>query len=431
MIDPRTAAILMLIGGIECSLLFFAAGAMRRKTAAWINPPSLFWGIGTSIHVLGVLALLSQGRSSPWIGIIFANSAILLGQLFILAGLRRLVGASCAFRRYAASLLAYTLLAVLLTFRFPSASLRVLMFSLAVGAFYLEGAILCHRARSSVTGPITALMSIVFVLLCLFFLARAAFTVLEPQASIFSRNPFNAATFAVSNFGLIAWCLGLILMQNKRTERELERAIDEKAVLLRELQHRVKNSISVIAGLVSLESSRLEDPRAAPVLEALQGRITAIAELYDRLFRSGETELVELDAYLGAVAEGLFAGQAAVERGIALALALEALRIEAKRAVPLGLIANELLTDSLKYAFPAGRRGSVRLGLRREGGELLLEVADDGVGLPPGFAVGSGSGLGLVLAEMLAKQVGGSLAAGPSPEGGARFSVSFPEAEPA
>jgi two-component sensor histidine kinase len=433
--DPRTVTVLMMLTGAECSLLFFISGAIRRQTVSLSKPPSLFWGVGTAIHVVGVFGLLTQGHSSPWFGIIFANSAIILGQLLMLVGVRRLFSRKLALLRYAIFLIVYILLAVLFTFLNPSNTTRVILFSCFISAFYFEGAAICYMARSKATDPLAPAVAAIFGLFSLFFLARAAVSFLFPQASPFTKNFFNTATFVVSHFGLIIWCLGLILMQNRLTEVDLERAYDEKAVLLRELQHRVKNSISVIAGLVSLESSHVQDARFTALLEGLQDRIGAIGALYDQLFQSGETEYVELDVYLTAVAESLFSGQAADDRGIALELELERVRIDAKRAVPLGLIANELLTDSLKYAFPDGRNGKIRLSMRREEADFVLEVRDDGVGLPADFAVGASAGLGLVLVEMLAQQVGGTLSveSGNLPIknsgfSGACFSVRFPEA---
>ena len=107
------------------------------------------------------------------------------------------------------------------------------------------------------------------------------------------------------------------------------------------------------------------------------------------------------------------------------------MEIDMGRAVPLGLIVNELGTDSLKHAFPGGRRGTVSLALRREGGEsAVLSVADDGVGLPPLFTIrtgsvsGPGDGLGITLAATLCCQIKAELSVGPGP--GAAFSIRFP-----
>ncbi|HOX13142.1 MAG TPA: sensor histidine kinase [Spirochaetia bacterium] len=423
--DPRTIALLMLISGVECSLLFFASGIFRKRTDGGAGRPSLFWGAGTTVHVLGVLGLMTQGIVGPWFSVVFANSAIILGQLLILVGIRRLTAINPALPRYASAWLLYSAAAVVFTFVLPSTTVRIILFSAAISAFYIEAAILVLISKSWKREPLTVYLTGTFLAMAGFFAARALVTVFVSPASIFSPSAMNLATYIVSHVGLIGWSLGLILLQQRRTEADLERALREKEVLFRELQHRIKNSISVIASLVSLEASRVEDPGASAVLEGLEGRISAIASLYEHLFQSGQTDHVDLDLYLKAVVETLFSGQAARERGVRLNLEAQELRIDVRRAIPLGIIANELASDCLKHAFPEGRSGTVRVSLRAEGPSAVLEVRDDGKGLPEGFTIGSSEGLGLVLVDMLAKQVGGSFTA--ASEGGSVFTVKFPK----
>lgn len=420
--DPRTVALMILISGTECSLLFFGVCFTRSKAEPF--PPSFFWGLGAASDVLGLAALLTQGSSPLWFGVLLADATMTLGQILINLGIRRLVERKVPVFRYAVSLAVYVLLLGVFTYPVPSTAARILVFSVTAAAYSMEGAVLCLRAKSMIQGSFAPLMAGTFLLIAFFYLSRALIALLLPQPSVFTKNSITIATFLVSHFGLIAWCLGLILMQNRKMELQLERAYEEKGVLLRELQHRVKNSISVIASLVSLESSRTNDERASAAMTSLQDRIQAIATLYDQLFQSGEASLVDLDAYLKTVAESLFTGQAASDRRVALELDLDRVEIDAKRAAALGLIANELLTDSFKYAFPGGRGGKIRLALKREDGDCVLEIRDDGVGLPEGFSPGASGGFGLELVEALASQVDGRFSV--SSEGGTRFSVRFP-----
>jgi two-component sensor histidine kinase len=425
--DPRTIALLMLISGAECSLLFFASGIFQKNTDSGAGLPAFFWGTGTTVHVLGVLGLITQGIAGPWFSVVFANSAIIVGQLLILVGIRRLAGLGSALPRYSAAWLLYFVAAVVFTFVLPSTTARIVLFSAAISAFYVEAAILVLISKAWARGSLPVYLAGTFLALAGFFAARALVTVFVAPASIFSPSAMNRATYIVSHVGLIGWSLGLILLQQRRTEADLERALREKEVLFRELQHRIKNSVSVIASLVSLEASRVEDQGTSAVLESLGGRISAIASLYEQLFQSGETDRIELDLYLKAVVEALFSGQAARERGIRLDLEVREMRVDVRRAIPLGIIANELASDCLKHAFPGGRSGTVRVSLRTEGSAAVLEVRDDGRGLPEGFSVGSSGGLGLVLVDMLAKQVGGSFTA--ASDAGAVFTVRFPREE--
>lgn len=213
----------------------------------------------------------------------------------------------------------------------------------------------------------------------------------------------------------------------KRMEEELRRAYAEKATLLSELQHRVKNGFGLMAGLVGLEAGRVEDGVAAEILRGVERRIQALATLYELLYQVGDARFISLGDYLGDVARALCDGFGGSVRGIAFETELEDFPIEVKRAIPLGLIVNELVTDAFKYAFPGTRGGVIRLAVRRGADEGFVEVSDDGVGLPPGYEIGATGGLGLVIAEMLAGQIGGSLAL--SSDAGTRCVVRFPLAQ--
>jgi two-component sensor histidine kinase len=211
----------------------------------------------------------------------------------------------------------------------------------------------------------------------------------------------------------------------KRSESALKEALDVKAVLLSELRHRTKNSFALISSLLSLEIGRTKDPKLAETLRKLGDRLSVLTSLYNRLDVSAGLERITLDEYLGTIAADLLDGYGADRRGIRLDSALDGIEIDIARAVPLGLIVNELVTDSLKHAFPEGRRGTISLALRREGdGVALLSVSDDGVGLPKDFTRRPSTGLGITLAETLCGQIGAELSVGPGP--GASFAVRFP-----
>jgi two-component sensor histidine kinase len=183
--------------------------------------------------------------------------------------------------------------------------------------------------------------------------------------------------------------------------------------------------MGIIAGLVGLESGRAKDEASRGALAGLENKVFALASLYDLLYRSSDSREVSLDTYLRGIAESLGSSSGAHERGIGLVLDLDSLTVDTKKAESLGLVTVELLTDCLKHAFPDGRRGQVWLRLRKQEGGGVLEVRDDGVGLPPGFTVAGMASLGMNIVDMLASQLHGRLETGRSPEGGAFFRLSF------
>ena len=208
-----------------------------------------------------------------------------------------------------------------------------------------------------------------------------------------------------------------------------ERLVGEREVLLREVHHRVKNNLQVVASLVNLQSGTVHDQAALAALRQMRSRVEALALVHRRLYDGGgDLRTVAAADYLGELAallEGSYAWAAdvAVEPDVAAGVALDA-----DTAVPLGLAAAELVANAFEHAFPVGGAGRVRLALEETGpGRLRLVIEDDGAGLPPGLDAPPGGSLGLQLAADLALQLGGRFEMGPSERlGGARFALDFP-----
>jgi two-component sensor histidine kinase len=203
--------------------------------------------------------------------------------------------------------------------------------------------------------------------------------------------------------------LGWDLAEKKRGEEALSEACRRIEALYRELQHRIKNSFALITSLLTLDAADGAGPACREHIQRLSNRVLSIAGLYDLLRQSARDTEVELGSYLGGIVEAVRAGFLSPGRDVDIETSLEGMMVEADIAAAVGLVANELLTNCLKYAFPDGRKGKVEIGLSRQGGEVVLSVSDNGVGLPEGFAPGEGNGLGLRLAGLLADQHGGRL----------------------
>lgn len=209
-----------------------------------------------------------------------------------------------------------------------------------------------------------------------------------------------------------------------RINATLASTLREKETLLKELQHRVKNSMALMTGLIALEGTRSASDECKSILENLEARVNALSLLYDLLYRGSAGMEVRMDLYFGSILDSIVEGHGGDARGIAIERDVEPVILDAKRVIALGLCVTELVTDSLKHAFPGGRGGTIRVSLKREGGDLALRVVDDGVGLGEDFAPGSQKGLGMTLVDSLAGELGGRLeyASGR----GARFTITFP-----
>ena len=194
----------------------------------------------------------------------------------------------------------------------------------------------------------------------------------------------------------------------ERTET-LQQAIGEKEVLLKELQHRVKNNLAIISSLLGLEMRRLTDETARQVFMEAQTRISAMATLYDQLYGAHDLNDINLGQYLERLAGTILHTYSPAGGRIALETALAEVHLDVKRAVPLGLILNEVLTNAVKYAFPDGRNGTVRVALSEAAGRITLEISDDGVGFPAGFDLNAPGSMGFMLVKLLCEQVGAEL----------------------
>src|SRR6056297_4205244 len=199
------------------------------------------------------------------------------------------------------------------------------------------------------------------------------------------------------------------ITEQKQRVAELQQAYEEKSALLGELQHRVKNSMSSILSFVNIEMGRAEDLHTKAVLEGLKHRIFAFSKLYELLHQSTEAGMVQLNEYIPAVVNAITRSFKASERGITVIIEVEELRLNQKSATSIGLIVNELVTNSFKYGYADGVQGILRVGVRGEGQQIILSVVDDGVGFPEDTEIGESAGVGLSLVELLTNQLKATL----------------------
>jgi PAS domain S-box-containing protein len=192
-----------------------------------------------------------------------------------------------------------------------------------------------------------------------------------------------------------------------RLEREHAAAHERIGLLLQELAHRVKNSLQFIAAMVMIESRRHRSGEGRAALQRVSHRITALGHLYSKLTNADPVEDIDAASYLEELCGDLIASiRKDGDTSIILKTEIARERLPTDRAIPIGLIVNELVTNALKYAFPGERKGTVTVSLKREPGELRLTVADDGQGLDPR---GADSGLGGRLVDGFAQQLGGQV----------------------
>ena len=202
---------------------------------------------------------------------------------------------------------------------------------------------------------------------------------------------------------------GIAVDITARTEAEaaLHQALEEKTALFRELQHRVKNSLLMISGLIGMELDRTGNEGTRSVLRDLKNRVMSIADLYSILYRLGAVDRIDLGGYLGGVVEGIRQAFLGTASEVRIVERYDHVMADMKSASTIGLILNELLTNALKYGFRERQPGMIEILLSEGNGALLLSVVNDGNGLPPGFDIHKTAGMGFRLISLLSEQIGG------------------------
>jgi PAS domain S-box-containing protein len=227
--------------------------------------------------------------------------------------------------------------------------------------------------------------------------------------------------------------------ERRSAEQQLQASLTEKHALLQEIHHRVKNNLHVITSLLNIQSERVQNPEVAAVIEDTENRVRAIATLHETLYSSKDLGSIEFSSYVKRLVQEL-AGVFGVEgKQLKISIRADDLLVDIGQAIPLGLIVNELVTNTFKHAFPADRSGVVEihvnylpntadrpLGPSLGSGLAEITVKDNGVGLPPNVRFNETPSMGLHLVNILVEQIDGELEVAAAE--GTAVTVKFPVA---
>ncbi len=247
-----------------------------------------------------------------------------------------------------------------------------------------------------------------------------------------SLNPFteeNKEILAVVS-NQLAVAVYQAQLQSKIHEhtQDLQNSLREKEVLLKEIHHRVKNNLQVISSLLYLNSKKIMDKETRDMFKDSQNRVKSIALVHERLYQSKDLGRIDFKEYVRKLTNDLFRSYTVNQSDVKLSLDINDIYISIDTAVPCGLIINELVSNSFKYAFPEGpnkeRENEIKINFNKNyNNELVLEISDNGIGLPEGLNLKKSESLGLQLVDTLIAQLEGNVEV--RQNGGAFFKFTF------
>lgn len=224
---------------------------------------------------------------------------------------------------------------------------------------------------------------------------------------------------------ILGWAITLRKKVDSKT-REIQLSLKQKELLLKEIHHRVKNSLSIVSGLIEIQRTTTDNSEAIHVLQDSQTRIQSIALIHDKLYKTESLSDIEMDYYIEDLVRSIHGTFTERKEAVALHFDLANVTLETDRAVHCGLLINELVVNAFKYAFSPNNKGNLYISLKRYKNNLVLTVSDDGPGLKAKFNSGQQESLGSMLIHSFASHLHADMEITERAGGGTSFKFQFP-----
>jgi two-component sensor histidine kinase len=232
--------------------------------------------------------------------------------------------------------------------------------------------------------------------------------ILQQENRIIQQRARQNLIIIIAVLLFLLFILSYKAMRNKfKINRLLKQQNDEKEFLLKEIHHRVKNNLEIVSSLLSLQSAQIDDQNILDVFEASQHRVQSMSMIHQKLYKGENLAAIEMKDYFVNLSEYIIDAFGLGEK-VKIEVVMKKLELDIDLAIPIGLIVNELITNSLKYAFPNNGEGSIVVSLVAKGDKLQLDVMDDGIGMSALNEV-RGTGFGSQLIQLLTEQLDGKM----------------------
>jgi len=213
----------------------------------------------------------------------------------------------------------------------------------------------------------------------------------------------------------------------KTAEENLKTSLEDKELLLRELHHRVKNNMQIISSLLSLQSQHIQDKRDLKIFKSSQNRVKTMSLIHEELYSSQDFSHINLSEYIRNLTKELLTSHIGDPGRVQLTVNVEDIKMELETAIPLGLLINEIVANSVNHAFPHHQKGEIIVDLQRDGDAFILKISDNGIGIPKHIDFEKAETLGFQLVNNLVNQLDGEIEM--QTNNGTTFIVKFKELE--
>jgi PAS domain S-box-containing protein len=217
------------------------------------------------------------------------------------------------------------------------------------------------------------------------------------------------------------------ITERVNAKKKIKESLEEKKMLLKEIHHRVKNNLMIISSLLNLQSSYIKDKESQDIFKESQNRARSMALIHERLYQSTDLKRIDFGDYIQSLSKDLFNTYISNSSLIALKINVENIFLDINTAIPLGLIVNELITNSLKHAFPNGRKGEINVEFHKKDEKYEFTVKDNGIGFPKDIDFKKTDSLGLQIVTNLTDQIDGKIEL--NINNGTEFKINFKEVE--
>ncbi len=224
---------------------------------------------------------------------------------------------------------------------------------------------------------------------------------------------------------IVAWITSLRRTVRKKTG-QLQKSLAEKETLLKEIHHRVKNNLAIMSGLFELQLDTTDNDQARKVLRDSQSRLQSVALVHDKLYKTSSLTDIEMDQYIRELVQSLYETFGARQKSINIEFDIDDIYLDIDRALPCGLLINEITINAFKHAFQDGVEGDINISMKKNNGRARLTISDNGRGLDKDFESGKSNSLGLMLIDTLKDQLEARMEVESAPGNGTRYSFTFP-----